>query len=103
MGSITNEDNPGMVPRLKHLLLQENTRDPLSGSLVDELAQGSVRGREVMDFLDHVLVGFRTPFGVPEGHVVGLGGGELHLDAPADSLAGNGECAPLIGFEERKR
>src|SRR5690349_1003013 len=91
-----------MMPSLKHLLLQENTRDPLSGSLFNELAQGSVRCREVIDFLDHVLVGFRTPFGVPEGHVIGLGRGELHLDAPADSLAWDCKCAPLFGVERER-
>lgn len=95
MSSIADKNNTRMMPSLKHLLLQKDTRDPLASGLVNKMPQGSVGCREIVDLLDHVLVGLGAPFSVPEGHVVGLGGGELHLHTPADFLAGHCECAPL--------
>jgi len=70
--TIADKNCSSMIPRLKHLLFQVYSRDPIPWRRVDQIPNNASEiAWEVANLFDHALVGFRAPFRVFKCHVFG--------------------------------
>lgn len=85
-----------MVPCPKDLFLDVDFGDEFRIRGVDQMAKNTaVLDREVIDLIDHGLIGVWSPLGVCQQVIFAWVGIELQQAAPRDLVAVNCACCPL--------